>query len=161
MPTAMASRGTFDAVLGWDPMMQRIVQAGYGKEVVSAKQFQEMAEITYPLILVAHKDYVAKNRSAVQGLVNAYAKAHKFIRENSEEALRIYSEAIAKAGTQLEESIVRTMMFEVDKFTGVNFIDSDSKELSRTRDFLHKTGQIASAPDLKSIIDPSFGEQPS
>jgi hypothetical protein len=47
MPTAMASQGTFDAVFGWDPMMTRIVQAGKGREIIGAKQFQDMAEITY------------------------------------------------------------------------------------------------------------------
>lgn len=158
MPTAMASEGTFDAVLGWDPMMQRIVQAGKGKEIISARQFQEMAEITYPLILVADKTYIAENRETVQRFVNAYAKAHKWIRDNPEGAFRIFSETIRKAGSKLEDDIIRTMMFEVDKFTGVDFIDSDDKELSRTRDFLHKTGKISSAPDLKNVLDPSFGD---
>lgn len=156
MPTAMASPGTFDAVLGWDPMMQRIVQGGHGKEVISAKQFQEMAEITYPLLLVAKKDYVAQNPEVVQRLLNAYAKAHKWIRENPEGAQKIFSETLKKAGAELDETIVKTMMFEVDKFPGVGFVDSDPKELGRTRDFLQKTGKIATSPDLKDITAPEY-----
>lgn len=158
MPTAMASKGTFDAVLGWDPMMQRIVQAGNGKEIISAKQFQEMAEITYPLILVADKNYVAKNRETVQHFVNAYAKAHKWIRENPDGALQIFSKTVKDAGSTLEDNIIKTMMFEVEKFGGVNFIESDNKELGRTRDFLVETGKISSAPDLKNVLDRSFGD---
>lgn len=158
MPTAMASEGAFDAVLGWDPMMQRIVQAGNGMEIISAKQFQEMSEITYPLLLVADKSYVAENRSTVQRFVNAYAKAHKWIRNNPDGALRIFSNTVKESGSPLEEDIIKTMMFEVEKFTGVNFIASDEKELSRTRDFLRKTGKISSAPDLKDILDPSFAD---
>ena len=70
----------------------------------------------------------------------------------------IYMEAIEAAGASLEEEIVRNMMFEVDKFTGVHFIESDWTELARTRDFLHADGRISSAPDLEDITDPSFGE---
>lgn len=158
MPTAMASSGTFDAVLGWDPMMQRTVQAGHGKEIITAKQFQEMAGITYPLLLVAQKDYVEANRDTVQSLINAYHRAHQWIQENPEEALKIYMAEIEARGADLEEEIVRNMMFEVDKFTGVHFIESDWTELASTRDFLKADGRISTAPDLKEITDPSFGE---
>ncbi|MCB1492260.1 MAG: ABC transporter substrate-binding protein [Rhodobiaceae bacterium] len=158
MPTAMASKGTFDAVLGWEPMMQRTVQAGYGKEIISADQFQKMAGITYPLILVADKNWVAEHKDATQAFVNAYARAHKWIRENPEEALKIYTDYIQAAGNALDEDIVRKMMFEVDKFGGVNFIPSDQSEFTDTRDFLFEKGQIKSKPELADIMDPSFGD---
>jgi len=156
MPTAMASTGTFDAVLGWDPMMQRIVQAGYGKEVISAASFQEMAGITYPLLLVANKDFIEKNKEKVQHFVNAYSHAHQWIRQNPEGALDAYVDTITKAGAPLDKETVRTMMFEVDKFGGVRFIDSDVAELQGSADFLHETGVLSTAPDVKTIIDPSF-----
>jgi len=159
MPTAMASKGMFDAVLGWDPMMQRIVQAGNGKEIINAKQFQDMAEITYPLILVTDKAYLEKNRETVQRFVNAYAKAHKWIRANPEGALKIFSKTVHDAGSPLDDDTIRTMMFEVDKFPGVNFIDRDTKELGRTRDFLLETKKISAKLDLSQILDKSFGDK--
>lgn len=159
MPTAMASSPRpFDVVFGWDPMMQRIVQAGKGKEIISAQQFQDMAGVTYPLILVADKNYIAKNRDTVQHFVNAYAKAQKYIRTHPDDALRMYSETVRKAGATLDESIIKTMMFEVPKFGGVNFIASDWTELPRSRDFMFKRGQIKSKPDIKEITDPSFAD---
>jgi len=159
MPAAMASSPRpFDVVFGWDPMMQRIVQAGKGKEIISAQQFQDMAGVTYPLILVADKNYIAKNRDTVQHFVNAYAKAQKFIRNNPDEALRMYSDTVHKAGATLDDSIIKTMMFEVPKFGGVNFIPSDWTELPRSRDFLFKNGRITSKPDIKEITDPSFAD---
>lgn len=158
MPTAMSSKGTFDAVLGWEPMMQRTVEAGYGKEIISADQFQNMAGITYPLVLVADRNWVAENRDTVQAFVNAYARAHKWIREHPEEALNLYTKYIADAGSPLETEIVRKMLFEVDKFGGVHFIPSDQSEFTETRDFLHEQGQIKSKPELKDIVDPSFGD---
>jgi ABC-type nitrate/sulfonate/bicarbonate transport system substrate-binding protein len=159
MPAAMASSPpAFDAVLGWDPMMTRIVEAGKGKEVISAQQFQQMAGITYPLLLVAAKPYIDANHDTVQHFVNAYAKAQKYIREHPDDALRIYSAAVHKAGANLDETVIKKMLFEVPKFVGVNIIPSDWTELTHSRDFLFKTGQIQSKPDLKTIIDPSFGD---
>lgn len=159
MPAAMATKPSrFDAVLGWDPMMTRIIEAGNGKEIISAKQFQDMAHITYPLLLVANKDYIASHRDTVQRFINAYAMADKYIQEHPDEALDIYTKAIHKAGGKLEENIIKTMMFEVPRFIGVNFIPTDWTELPRTRDFLFKTGKIKSKPDLKAITAPSFGD---
>jgi ABC-type nitrate/sulfonate/bicarbonate transport system substrate-binding protein len=159
MPAAMASSPrVFDAVFGWDPMMQRIVQSGHGKEVISAEQFQKLSDITYPLILVAEKSYIDKNKDVVQHFVNAYAKAQKYIRNNPEEALKIYTAAVHRAGATLEEGIIKTMMFDVPKFGGVNFVPSDWTELPRSRDFLFKTGHIKSKPDLKTVTDPTFAE---
>jgi ABC-type nitrate/sulfonate/bicarbonate transport system substrate-binding protein len=117
-----------------------------------------MANITYPLLLVADKNYVDKNRDTVQKFVNAYAMADKYIREHPDEALAMYTATVRKAGAKLDESIIKTMMFEVPKFMGVNFIKSDWTELPRTRDFLYKAGRITSKPDVKAITDPSFGD---
>lgn len=159
MPTAMATKPPkFDAVMGWDPMMSRIVQAGNGKEIISAAQFQKMANITYPLLLVANKNWVDKHHDTVQKFVNAYAMADKYIRAHPDEALAMYTDTVHKAGAKLDESIIKTMMFEVPKFMGVNFIPSDWTELPRTRDFLFKVGKITSKPDIKAVTDPSFGD---
>ena len=159
MPTAMASSPpAFDAVLGWDPMMTRIVEAGKGKEVISAQQFQQMAGITYPLLLVAAKSYIDANHDTVQHFVNAYAEAQKYIRDHPDDALHIYMQTIRESGATLDENVIKTMMFEVPKFIGVNFIPSDWTELARSRDFLFKRGQIQGQPDVKAITDPSFGD---
>ena len=153
MPTAMASKGAFDAVLGWEPMMQRTVQAGYGTEIISAAQFQKMAGITYPLVLVANKDWVAKHRDTVQAVVNGYARGQQWIRAHPDQALDLYSSYIAKAGSKLEKDIVKKMMFEVPKYDGVNFIPSDQSEFTETRDFLYEQGRIKSKPALSDVMD--------
>ena len=160
MPTAMeSSPAAFDAVLGWDPMMTRIVEAGRGKEVISAEQFQQMAGITYPLLLVASKTYIDGNHDTVQHFVNAYAKAQKYIRDHPDDALQIYMQTIRQSGAKLDDDMVKTMMYEVPKFIGVNIIPSDWTELARSRDFLFAKGQIQDKPDLKAIVDPSFGDK--
>lgn len=156
MPTAMASKGTFDAVFGWDPMMQRIVKAGFGKEVISAKQFQTMADITYPLLIVADRDYVAHNPGITQHLLNGYARADRWIQSNPDGALQIYLDYIHKAGAPLDKDMVRTMMYEVDKFTGVKFLPTDLAEITGTAEFLHSEGHLSSVPDVAKLIVPDF-----
>jgi len=159
MPTAMSSPGTFDAVLGWDPMMQRTVQAGYGKEVLSADRLQKMGDITYPLVLVADKNWVAEHPEETQHFVNAYQRAHQWITANPDKALDMYTDYIQARGAPLDKDIVRNMMFEVDKFGGVQFIDSDDGELTDFRDFMKENGQINTSPAIDDIVNRSFGEK--
>jgi hypothetical protein len=47
-------------------------------------------------------------------------------------------------------------MFEVDKFGGVRFLESDLPELQGSADFLHETNVLSTAPDVKTLIEPSF-----
>ncbi|MGQ9364972.1 ABC transporter substrate-binding protein [Azospirillum sp. ST 5-10] len=159
MPTAMATPGAFDAVIGWDPMMQRIVQAGYGKEVISARRFEELADITYPLILITTRAYLEAKPAVVQGVVNAYAAAHRYIREHRDEAVRIYTDYMAETGATLDEDMLRVMMFEVDKFGGAAYSDGDWRDMRGTLDFLTRSGQIETPPALDAVVDRSVGER--
>ncbi len=159
MPAAMGTSDTFDAVLGWEPGMQRIVQAGRGKEIISAKQIEEMAEITYPFILSTTQDYYKNNKKTVQGVVNAYAKAHKFIRENPEEAVKIYKDFLDGTGANLDADTVRVMMFDTDRFGGVSFTEADWKDLPATTAYLVKTNKLKAAPDLSKVIDREIGDK--
>jgi aliphatic sulfonates family ABC transporter substrate-binding protein len=159
MPAAMASGDTFDAVIGWDPAMERIVQSGYGKEIVSTGDFMEMAGITYPFVLSTTEEYLKAHPEAVQGVVNAYAKAHKFITDNPDEALRIYYEYLKTTGAELDEPTVKQMMFDVERFGGVAFTDADWQDLPATAAFLVKAGRIDKSLEIDKIIDRQIGEK--
>jgi ABC-type nitrate/sulfonate/bicarbonate transport system substrate-binding protein len=159
MPAAMATGGTFDAVIGWDPHMERIVQAGNGVEILSTGDFMKLAGITYPFILSTTKDYLENNKDTVQGVVNAYAKAHKFIRENPEEALNIYYEDLKASGSKLDQPTVKQMMFDVERFGGAAVTDEDWKDLPATAAFLKKVGRIKVDIDVESIMHREFGDK--
>jgi len=159
MPAAMATGDTFDAVIGWDPAMERIVQSGYGKEVISTGDFMEMAGITYPFILSTTSDYLNANPDTVQGVVNAYAKAHKFITANPDEALNIYYEYLKTTGAELDEPTVKQMMFDVERFGGVAFTEADWQDLPATTQYLLKEGRIKAELDLDKIIHREIGEK--
>ena len=159
MPAAMASSKTFDAVMGWEPHMSRIVQGGFGKEVISARQFEQMAQISYPLLLSTRQNYRDKNPAVVQGVVNAYSKAHRFIRANKDAAVGIYMAFLKQTGSKLDEKTARMMLFEVDRFGGAHINEGDQVDLPDTLNFLFKLKRIKSLPDLKTIVDLSFGEK--
>ena len=83
MPAAMAWAAS-DGVIGWEPMMQRILQGGHGVHDLGEHEFNQSAEVTFPFLLTTRQDYRDKNPKVVQGVVNSYAKAHHFIRTNKE-----------------------------------------------------------------------------
>ncbi len=160
MPAAMAAGGQFDAVLGWEPGMQRIVQGGYGVEVITAHQIEDMAQITYPFILSSPRDYVAAHPDVVQGVANAYAKAHKFVRDHPDEAVAIYKDYLDSTGGGMDTETVKYMMFDTDRFGGVDYTDRDMVDLVSTVDFLKRTREgFENMPAIEDSIDKSFGEK--
>jgi len=158
MPAAMETNSTnLDAVLGWEPGMRRIVNAGKGKVVITAKNFEDMAGITYPFLLTTSQDYRKAHPDIVQKVVNAYAKADKFISGHHEDAVKIYVEEVKRRGGKLSEDDIRNMLFDVDRFGGAAFSAGDMKDIPATHDYLLKIKQIKAPLDLKAIIDQSFG----
>jgi len=160
MPGAMETNsGNLDAVIGWEPGMRRIVNAGKGKVVITAKQFEDMAGITYPFLLTTTPTYVKAHPDIVQKVVNAYAKADKYISTHHEEAVKIYQAEVKRRGGNLSADDIQVMLFDVDRYSGAAFTAADWKDLPATRDYLQKIGQIKSKLDLHKIIDESFGKK--
>jgi NitT/TauT family transport system substrate-binding protein len=158
MPAAMETNsGNLDAVLGWEPGMRRIVKAGKGKVAITAKQFEDMAGITYPFLLTTTQEYKKAHPDIVQKVVNAYAKADKFISGHHEDAVKIYLAEVKHRGGNLSEDDVRNMLFDVDRYSGAGFSAGDMKDLPATRDYLFKVKQIKTKLDLNAIVDKSFG----
>lgn len=160
MPAAMAAPGnTFDAVFGWEPGVQRIVQSGHGKVVLDANEMERMAGITYPFLLSTTQQYLKDNPGIVQRVVNAYAKGAKFIRDNKDEAVKIYTDEVRKRGGKLTEDQVRAMLFDTERYGGLTFSEGDLKDIPATRDFLIKEGTLKSLPPLDKFLDQSFAKK--
>lgn len=160
MPAAMESASNnFDAVIGWEPGMRRIVEAGKGKIVITAKQFEDMAGITYPFLLTTTQQYRKAHPDIVQKVVNAYEKADKYVSSHHEDAVNIYQAEVKRRGGDLSKDDVHAMLFDLDRYSGAAFSAGDMKDLPATRDYLLEIGQIKSKLDLGKIIDASFGEK--
>jgi NitT/TauT family transport system substrate-binding protein len=160
MPTAMATSTNIDAVLGWEPSIQRIVQAGKGKVMLSSKQLEDMAGITYPFLVVTTPTYAKENPGIVQKLMNGYAKADKYIAKHHDETVQIYLNEIKRRGAKLSESDIRLMLFDdVDRFGGTAFSKADMQDLASTVSYMEKTHLLKTKLDLGKLIESSFGEK--
>jgi NitT/TauT family transport system substrate-binding protein len=160
MPTAMATSTNIDAVLGWEPSIQRIVQAGKGKVMLTSKQLEDMAGITYPFLVVTTPTYAKEHAGIVQKLMNGYAKADKYIAKHHDETVQIYLNEIKRRGAKLSESDIRLMLFDdVDRFGGTAFSTADMQDLTSTVSYMEKTHLLKTKLDLGKLIDPSFGKK--
>jgi NitT/TauT family transport system substrate-binding protein len=160
MPTAMATSTNIDAVLGWEPSIQRIVQAGKGKVMLTSKQLEDMAGITYPFLVVTTRTYAKEHAGIVQKLMNGYAKADEYIAKHHDETVQIYLNEIKRRGAKLSESDIRLMLFDdVDRFGGTAFSTADMQDLTSTVSYMEKTHLLKTKLDLGKFIDPSFGKK--
>ncbi len=161
MPAAMASSDNIDAVLGWEPSIQRIVQAGKGKVLLTSKQLADLAGITYPFLVVTTPTYAKEHPGIVQKLMNGYAKAGKYIAAHHDEAVKIYVDEIKRRGAKLTESDIRVMLFDdVDRFGGgTAFTKADMQDLTSTLAYMEKNHLLKTKLDPGKVFIPSFGEK--
>ncbi len=160
MPTAMATSDNIDAVLGWEPSIQRIVQAGKGKVLLTSKQLEDMAGITYPFLVATSQSYLKAHPDIVQKFMNGYAKADKYIATHHEETVKIYHDEIQRRGAKLSQDDIRLMLFDdIDRFAGAAFTPADMQDLTSTIAYMEKTGLLKTKLDLGKIIDQGFGKK--
>ena len=124
--------------------------------MITAKQIEDMAGVTYPFLLTTSQQYRKDHPDIVQKVLNAYARADKFIGGHKEDTIKIYVDEIKRRGGNLSPDDVRVMLFDVDRYGGPGFTDGDMKDFPATTAYLVKVGQLKKLPDLKAIIDPSF-----
>ncbi|HTK84653.1 MAG TPA: ABC transporter substrate-binding protein [Patescibacteria group bacterium] len=160
MPAAMASADNIDAVLGWEPSIQRIVQAGKGKVMLTSGQLQSMAGITYPFLVTSTAAYQKEHPDIVQKLMNGYAKADKYIAAHHNETVQIYLDEIQRRGANLSKEDIQIMLFDdVDRFGNAGFTAADMQDLSATMAYMEKKGLLKAKVDLEKNIDQSFGKK--
>jgi ABC-type nitrate/sulfonate/bicarbonate transport system substrate-binding protein len=157
MPTAMQG-GTFDAVLGWEPNMSRIVSLGYGVKVITPEQFEQIAGITYAFPLFTTRDIVKRRPDLVQKFMNAFAKAQSFAHTERAESLQILRKTLGDAIRHTSDAELETLAY-VYKKDRVAFSDNDMKDFEIMRNFMFKDGQIKTKPDLSELIDNSFAQK--
>jgi aliphatic sulfonates family ABC transporter substrate-binding protein len=160
MPAAMAApNNNFDAVIGWEPGMARIVNSGHGKVILNTKDIEDLAHVTYPFVLSTNKNYYKDHKDVVQKVLNAYAKADKFAREHHDETIKIYIEEVKRHGGKLTDEEVKLMLYDTERYGGPAISDRDMEDIVASRAFLIKTGKLKSPPELDQIIDQSFAKK--
>ena len=157
MPTAMQG-GTFDAVLGWEPGMSRIVSLGYGERVISAEQFEKITGITYVFPLFATRTTVKNRPDVVQRFMNAWAKSLYFANANRGESLQVLRKTLGDAVKHMSDEELGGLV-DVYQKDRVAFTPGDLDDFRIMQDFMLRDGQIKNKVDLSGIIDNSFAQK--
>jgi NitT/TauT family transport system substrate-binding protein len=159
MPAVMQSND-FDAVVAWEPQAKRIVESGRGKEVISAARFEEMADITYPFILLTHRRILNDRREMVQRYVNGMARAQKFIRENRKATIDFYRSTLPPdVRSTVPDAELEEQIYGASRYDRVEFAPGDLTDLRRTAEFLAAQKTIDRVPDLGTSIDLEIGRR--
>ena len=157
MPSAMQG-GTFDAVVGWEPSMSRIVSAGYGRIVMTPEQIEKIAGVTYTYPLFTTKALVQQKPDLVRRFVAAWARSQRFAWDHHAESLQILRETLGDAvkSTSAEEMEQLTYVYKYDR---VAFTDADVADLERMQAFMLQEGMTSSSVPIASVIDNSFASR--
>lgn len=157
MPAVMQS-DQIDAVVAWEPQAKRIVESGRGKEVIAAQRFEQMADITYPFILLTHERILKERRDVAQRYVNGMARAQKYIRDNRKETIAFYRSTLSPdVRTTVPDAELEDQIYGASRYDRVEFAALDLADLKRTAEFLASQKTIDKVPDFDRAIDLSIG----
>lgn len=155
MPAAMTS-DTFDAVLAWEPQARRILEMGRGTEVITARQFEEMADITYPFVIMTTQRIARERGDFVQRFVKGVAKSQRFIAAHRSETVKRYRSLLPPdIAASISDHDLMEQIYS-SHYDRIVLNDADISDLRRTAEFLHRQGTLSVVPDLSKAIDLRF-----
>jgi ABC-type nitrate/sulfonate/bicarbonate transport system substrate-binding protein len=159
MPAAMQT-DRFDAVLAWDPQATRIVQSGRGKEAISSRKFEELADVTYPFLILTSEKMVREKPGVVQKYLNGFSKAQAFMRTQPKEAVAIYRKSLpAQVANSVMDDELHTQLYGTVKYDRLLADSRDMDDLRRTAAFMVKQKTIQAIPDIEKSINMSFARK--
>jgi aliphatic sulfonates family ABC transporter substrate-binding protein len=157
MPAAMQVDG-FDAALGWIPYSTRVVAMGNGKVVMTPVQFEELAEITYPMVLITTENMIREKSDTLQRFMNAWAKSEKFVDRERTETVRILRQTLGDRIKALDEQTVTEILYGY-KHDRIALSDADIADLRNTEAFLFAQKNIEAKPGIDKLINNSFAKK--
>ena len=157
MPAAMQG-GEFDAVLGWEPGMRRIVEVGYGTEVVSVEDFERLADVTAPFVLFTTRRSVAERPEMVQQFIVAWAESQRYAWAEREDSIRHLRALLGDAFSHFDDKQLTELTY-IYKYDRTVLSEADIDDIRNTGDFLFTRGRIATRPDLDTVNNNAFAER--
>ena len=159
MPAAMQA-GRFDAVMAWEPQASRISQTGLGKEVISASKFEELANTTYPFLILTTEKMVRERPDVVQKYMNAFGKAQRFMFEHEKETGEIYRKTLPpQVGSTMSEADLKFQIYSASRYDRLVLNDRDIADLRQFTDFMLRQKMLNSQPDLEKSINLTFARK--
>jgi NitT/TauT family transport system substrate-binding protein len=133
-----------DAHATWEPFPSLIENKGIGKVLADGSD----TNVDYLDGIVADRNWVDKNKDYTVALLKALLEAHKYIRENPEDAAKIFAEE-SKYPLDVTKKIVKNIRFDSVIY------DKDKVTLEGSKSFLQKIDKIKNV-DLDKFIDDEY-----
>lgn len=159
MPAAMQS-DTFDAVMAWDPAGLRIEQSGRGKEVISAVKFEELADITYPFMILTTEKMIRERPQTVQRYLNGFARGQRFMVADRKGAVATYRKYIpAQVAAKASDQELEAQIYSASRFDRLVPSERDLGDLKRTADFLVRQKTLQKTPNFDTALNLTFARK--
>lgn len=156
MPAAMQAN-TFDAVLAWEPQASRIAIGGFGKEVISSKRFEELADITYPFLVLTTEKTLKERPQTVQKYLNAFARGQRFVQTERTEAIQILRKALPpQVVANMKDEELHEQLYGSSLFERIVPSERDMADLERTADFLARQKSVPVKPEIAKVTNFTF-----
>ena len=159
MPAAMQA-GRFDAVMAWEPQASRIAQTGLGKEVISSQKFEELANTTYPFLILTTEKVIRDRPQVVQKYMNAFAKAQRFMLQNEKETGELYRKTLPpQVGGQMTEAELKFQVYSSSRYDRLLLNDRDLADLRQFADFMLRQKMLNTKPDIEKAVNQTFAQK--
>ena len=156
MPAAMQASG-FDAVMAWEPQASRITQSGLGKEVISASKFEELANTSYPFLILTTEKMIRERPAVVQKYLNGFGKAQRFILKDEKGAVDIYRKHLPpQAASTMSDDELKFQIYSASRYNRLVPNDTDLGDLRQFSEFMLRKNMLKTKPDLEKSVNLSF-----
>lgn len=139
--------GVVDVAWSVEPLPTRIALQKEGKIVWTG---EDVMGDWVEAAVVTTEDHIKKNREALQRYMRSYIKAMDFVKNNPEEAVRIWAEIVGFKDVDLARTAIKNWPA---KAWSVRFTPAQLKEVERS---LRVMNQIDKPVDWKRLVDQSF-----
>ncbi len=156
MPVAMQGK-RFDAVMAWEPQATRIVQEKLGTEVISARKFEELANTTYPFLILTTEKMIRERPEVVQKYLNGFAKAQRFMADDVKGTVAVYRKHLpAGVGNSMSDDNLKFQIYSASRYDHILPNDRDLGDLRQFTDFMLRAKMLKGKPDLEKSVNLTF-----
>ena len=143
--------GQYDAAVTYEPYISQIRDMKDGSHIIASSK-------EYPVIidtLAFQPDYIAKNKTAVQAVVNGWFDALDMITKDPKKSYEIMGADVKQTGEQFAESA--KYIKYIDKPENQKQMTSKMPDLLKTAAQIQLESKvIKKEPDLKKLVDAEF-----
>lgn len=136
--------GNIDAAAIWEPLISKLETQGAVRVLADGTGIKKGA-----LVIIATKEFVARNREQTKALLRAYQRGAKFIQSNPQEAARLIAPEV-----NLPADLLLKVLAKFDYSPAIQA--DDLEELKRTEAFMRSASLIKSPVSIEAFADPSL-----